>query len=230
MRVSKLFVALMISACGIGAVRAAAPSQDVRDRRTAAPNSRYAGSGPIVAPAGAAVEQYKLNAQYRGGVKKSFSDIGNGHGVYMPQAGGSFAVKLEGAVKDPESDDVYEFFVDMDFQSNGAQVREVKNRSHYSRNAGEYRDRVEKVIPFIYLVKFTQPPRDGQELSRVYRFRGHEYTLRYLTTERNVEATLYEGDTLVGKFFLERGERTPFGIEKFRVPTEGSVVLSFVKV
>ena len=227
MRVATVLVVGLVLGCA-AAVRAEEPAQDVRDRRTS--SSRSAGAAPIVAPPGSVVEQYRLNAQYRGTVKKGFNDIGRGHAVFMPQAGGSFTVKLQGSVEDPENKDVYQFLLDMEFNSAGTQIREVKNRSRYSRNASDYRDRVEKVIPFIYLVKFLAPPRQGEEPSRIYRFRGQDFTLRYMHADRNIEATLYEGDTLVGKFFLTHGGITPLAIEKFRVPTEGNVVMSFVKI
>lgn len=184
----------------------------------------------IVAPAGAVVEQYRLNAQYRGTVKKGFSDIGRGYGMYHPGASGTFSVKLDGSVEDPESKELYKFYLEMDFQAQNGQIRDVKNKNKYSANAQDYHDRVEIVVPFIHLVKFTPPPRQSEEPTRIYRYRGKEYRLRYMTAERNIEATLNEGDTMIGKFFLSRDPSTPLGIEKFRVPTEGNVVLSFVKM
>lgn len=229
MRVATVLVVNLALAClpGARAVRASDPAQDVRERRAVV--ARSAGAVAIVAPAGSLVEHYKLNAQYRGTVKKGFSDIGRGYAVFTPQSGGSFQVKLEGSVVDPERKDLYQFFLHMEFNAAGAQIRELANRCRYSANAADYRDRVEKVIPFIHLVKYTAPPRSGEEPARNYRFRGSDYTVRYMNAERNIEATLYEGDLLVGKFFLTHGATLPLAIEKFRVPTEGNVVMSFVR-
>ena len=221
----RLLTCVLVLSMAASAAHAAGKAREVRPVARA-----EAGSGPISAPPGSTVEQYTLNAQYRGTVKKGFSDIGRGFAVFSPQQSGRFTVKMEGTVHDPESQEAYGLWIDMDFESNGKDVREVANRSHYTANVGDYRPRVEKVIPFVYLVKFTRPPNEGGENTRSYRFRGTEYTLRYLPTDRNTEATLYEGDTMVGKYFLTRTPSTPLGIEKFRVPCEGNVVLSFVNV
>lgn len=221
MRVAKAacaaFLTLSLSATAAGA---AGPARDLRNRPVVIPAT------PTTAPAGAVIEEYTLNAQYRGTVRKGFPDIGKGYGMYQPQREGRFSVKLEGTVHDPEDKSIYELHVDMDFEATGREVRELSNRSRYSSNAADYRDRVERVIPFVHLVKFTRPPADREE--RAYRFRGVDYTLRYMPTDRNIEATLYQADTMIGKFFLAKGAATPLGIEKFRVPTEGNVVLSFV--
>lgn len=226
MRVATVLV-VSLSLC-TSIVSAAEPAQDVRDR--AGLGRPSATSSKIVAPAGAIVEQYRLNAQYRGTVKKGFNDIGRGYGSYLPGASGQFSVKLDGSVEDPESKDIYKFYLEMTFQAQNGQIRDLGNKNKYSSNAQDYHDRVEKVVPFIHLVKFTPPPRPGEEPTRIYRYRGKEYHLRYMTAERNIEATLNEGDTMIGKFFLSRDPATPLGIEKFRVPTEGNVVLSFVKL
>ena len=224
----RLATVLVVGLLLVSNVPVRAQAQDVRDRRQL--SSRAAETNQIAAPPGSTVEQYRLNAQYRGTVKKGFSDIGKGYAVFSPGTAGQFAVKLEGSVEDPENHDVYNFFLDMSFQTSNGQIRDGRNKNHYSSNAQDYHDRVEKVVPFIHLVKFTPPPRPDQEPTRVYRYRGSEYRLRYMTAEHNIEATLYEGDTLVGKFFLSREPTTPLAIEKFRVPTEGNVVLSFVRM
>jgi hypothetical protein len=221
MRVLTAILVLISMATTATTATAGAPARDVRSRPVIIP-------AVPTAPAGGIVEQYTLNAQYRGTVRKGFPDIGKGFGLYQPQREGRFSVRLEGTVHDPEDKSIYELHVDMDFEATGREVRELANRSHYSHNATDYRDRVERVIPFVHLVKFTRPPTDREE--RAYRFRGVDYTLRYMPTDRNIEATLYQSDTMIGKFFLEKGAATPLGIEKFRVPTEGNVVLSFVNI
>jgi len=175
-------------------------------------------------------ERYHLNAQYRGGVKKGFPDIGQGSAVFTPQGASRFSIKLNGSVEHPENREVYKFWLDMDLQLNGDSLRIVQNRNRYNERAEEYREQVERAIPFVYLVKYTPMPGPGQDPARVYRFKGTEFTLRYVPTERHVEATLYDGDTLVGKFFLLRDQhRIPLVFEKFRVPTVDNVVLSFIR-
>lgn len=204
-------------------------TQAVRDRKVVMPAGVVPAPQPMTP--GSVVEQYRVNAQYRGGVKKGFSDIGRGTAVFTPQGGARFSVKLDGTVENPEDKEQYSFWLDMDFQSTAAgQIKILRNGSRYSTRAIEYRERIEKVVPFVYLVKFLPIPGTDAEPTRGFRFAGTEYVLRYVPTERHVEASLYEGDSLVGKFFLLRGDRLPLVFEKFRVPTEGNVVLSFVRL
>jgi hypothetical protein len=54
------------------------------------------------------------------------------------------------------------------------------------------------------------------------------FTLRFVETDRNIEATLNEGGRMVGKFFLARTDRIPRPLEKFRITTRTGTVLSFV--
>lgn len=179
---------------------------------------------------GEVVESYILNAQYRGGVKKGFPNIGTGTGRYLPGDQNQFEVKLDGKVENPDDHRLYEFRLDMAFRMIGNNIQVVRNGNHYSDNADDYKDRVEKVIPFVHLVKFSPMPRQGEEPARSFRYKGEEFSLRYVYTEKHVEASLYEQDNLVGKFFMTRDQRQlPLSFEKFRVPTPGDVVLSFVR-
>jgi hypothetical protein len=227
MRVVTLVCLLGLAA---GTVRAE-ESLDVRERRVVV-GEAVGQTAPVQPlPPGAVVEQYKVNAQYRGGVKKGFSDIGRGTAVFVPQEGARFWVKLDGTVENPENKEQYTFWLDMEFQQTAAgSIKVLRNGSRYSSRAIEYRERIEKVVPFVYLAKFTQLPGADAEPSRAYRFAGVDYVMRYVPTERHVEASLYEGDALVGKFFLLKGDRLPLTFEKFRVPTEGNVVLSFIRL
>jgi hypothetical protein len=179
---------------------------------------------------GVTSEEYHLNAQYRGTVKKGFSDIGQGGATYTPLGNGQFNVRLNGTVRHPENRDTYEFKVDMDFQIRGSDLRILQNRSQYNARAAEYRGRVERVVPFAFLVKYTPVPASGSEPAYSYRFNGTDYVMRYAPTERHIEASLYDGDSMVGKFFLRRDARTPpLVFEKFRVPAEQDVVFSFIR-
>jgi hypothetical protein len=201
--------------------------------RAAAPPGRPHAPGvrPAAAGSGTVVEQYQVNAQYRGGIKKGFRDIGRGRATYLALGGSRFSIRLEASVENPDNHEVFTMVVDMDFQASGPSIRATRNDSRYSANAVEYRDRVERVVPFVYLVKFTSMPVAGEEPSRLFRFKGVEYVMRYVPTEKHVEASLFEGDSLVGKFFLLKdGGRQPVLFEKFRVPTEGNVVLSFIRL
>jgi len=176
------------------------------------------------------IERYSFNAQYRGGVKKGFSDIGNGSVAFHPLAENEFRVRLKGSVRHPENREIYSLELSMWFRLEGATVVVVREDNQYNERAKEYRDRVEKVVPFLYLVKFFPVPASGQEPTRRFRYRDREFIIRYVRTPKHFEATVYEKDSVVAKFFILQSPReAPLVFEKFRIPAEADLMLSFVR-
>lgn len=178
----------------------------------------------------AVVERYHLNAQYRGGVKKGFSDIGSGSVAFHRLGEKSFRVRMKGSVEHPDNRQIYSLELSMWFELDGATVVDVRQDNRYNERAQEYRDRVEKIVPFVYLVKFLPVPGAGQEPTRRFLYRGKEFIIRYVRTPRHFEATIYEGDSMVAKFFiLPTPREAPVLFEKFRLPAEEDLMLSFVR-
>ena len=187
----------------------------------------------VLAPAQAAaplVEHYQVNAQYADpSVKKNISKIGEGTVTYVTGPASAFGVKLAGRVQSPRDGTVYEFAVDIDYHASGTNISQVANRSTYSASAQEYRSRIESVVPFVYLVKFNRPGEHQSE--RSFRFRGSDYTLRTTQTEQQIEVALYEDQAFLAKFFLKKdatGNEQVY--DKIRLPTEGKISLTFVRL
>lgn len=174
-------------------------------------------------------EKYQVNAQYADpSVKKNISKIGEGTVTYTTRGPGKFGLKLLGRVQSPRDGKVYDFDVDIDYSASGNNVSQVANRSRYTAAVQEFRSRIESVVPFVYLAKYRKPGDHGSE--QAFRFRGSEYMVRTAHTEQQVEVALYEEQTLIGKFFIPRGHKGEQVFDKFRLPTEGKISLTFVRL
>lgn len=177
------------------------------------------------------VETYAVNAQYRGAVKKGFRDLGAGSVRYVALDPATFRVEVNAVVRHPEERREFRFRIHETFRLEGRRLSGVRlERAELNAAARPHEDEVRELLPFAYLVrKLEAPAHTGGERSRTIRFRGHPYTIRYRTTERNEEAELYRGNTLRGKFFMEKGRRTFAALEKFRIwlPDE-ELMVSFI--
>ncbi len=175
-------------------------------------------------------EQYLVNAQFRGGVTKSFDNLGGVDVDYRELPDRSYVVALAGTIHDPEEEGrSYRFKAAIEFDWLGSTIS-ARARSEFSADAEEYRDRILEVAPFVHIVKHSAfPPPDGpRELS--YRMNGRPYSLRYSGGERHVEVTLYEDLRTLAKFFVVPGSSAgPHEFEKYRINTVNQTVLSFVR-
>jgi len=175
----------------------------------------------LFASTACAQERYQINARYSdSGAKKQFSSLGEATVTFAKIGNSEFGIRVHASVKDPRDGKVFEFDVDNQYVAAGTRITPERNRGRYNENAAEYRPKVERVLPFIYLVRFGAP---GDE--RTYHFQGGSYTVRQRAADGGVEASLYEGDELLGKFQLHGGE-----YQKFRVETAGKIALTFVRL
>lgn len=188
-------------------------------------------AGAAVAASGI-VETYTVNAQYRGGVKKGFQDIGSGKVAYESLGPTAFRMRVKGEVKHPEEDKEYAFQISERYQVSGSSIRETAvEKKSLNEHAKPHEGRITELIPFAYLVRrLPAPAATGGDPSHSLSFRGQNYTLRYRDTERNREVELYRGESFLGKFFLEPGADGNFArLEKFRLALpEEDLVISFV--
>ena len=183
----------------------------------------------LAAPAAPVIEKYQVNAQYLDpAVKKNLSKIGEGTVTYSTADAAHFGVKLDGQVQSPRDGTIYEFHVDVDYARSGTNVSALANRSRYSASAQEFRSRIESVVPFVYLVKYAPPGEHGSE--HAFRFRGSDYTLRTTQTEQGLEVGLYEDQQFLAKFFMPVAKGAEQRFDKIRLPTEGKVSLTFVRL
>lgn len=177
------------------------------------------------------IENYNVNAQYRGAVKKGFQDVGAGKVSYESLGGSSFRVRAMGRVTHPREPKEYSFNIHQRFDINRNAVRvTATERKELNRNAAPHERRICEIFPFAYLVRYLSPPLSGGDPALHFTLGGLDYALRYRRTERHIEAELYRGDVFIGKFFLlpDAGWR-PARLEKFRVALpEEEMVVSFI--
>lgn len=189
--------------------------------------------GAAWAVAGSAVvEQYDVNAQYRGGVKKGFPELGQCKGSYLEVGPGAFQVKIKGQVRHPEENKMYEFDVRQTFSLEGDQIRMTsQEKLELNEHAKPNEDRITEVVPFAYMVRHLPLPKQGAGApERAFHYGGQLYTLRYAQVEGRSEVSLFRGEDLRGKFFLVPGRDAQFSdLVKFRVLLPGEqLVVSFV--
>ena len=174
--------------------------------------------------ASADVDQFTVNAQYRGVVKKAFTSIGSGQLSDSGQAGGTFRIQGQAEVDHPKEDREYRMKIDMTFRQDGNSIREVANRSTANPGSEEALRTTMKILPFVHIAKWADPEQgEGTYVTPRGRF-----SMRFARAERNLEASLYEGDRMVGKFFMSPDGGVPRKMEKFRIATRTGTMLSFV--
>lgn len=174
------------------------------------------------------VDEFTVNAQYRGAIKKSFKDVGGGKIEYMTTGKDDFRVRVTGLITNPDTNEKYELDLDMTFSLDGSKVNVSENRNRFDESTEWTRARIERTLPFLYLVRAYVP--DGRRgMTREYFYKGRVCTIRYGQTERNLEASVYDRDELIGKVFLKRSGKGPLAhMEKFRVPAPDDVMVSFI--
>lgn len=175
-------------------------------------------------------ESYRVNAQVRGSIQKSFEDLGVVGVVYRVTGAAKSVFAIAGKVRDPDDRSrLYRFTAEVSLERSG---RHLTSRAHsgFSEDAEEYRDRILEMSPFVYLLR-TEPFPPGGSGESEYAVNGKPYVVRWSLGERGPEATLYEGLRTVGKFFFRPGspQAGPHEYEKFRVNTVRRTVLSFVR-
>lgn len=184
------------------------------------------------AAAAGLVEDYSVNAQYRGAVKKGFQDIGSGKAAYEPLGGAAFRVKVKATVRHPKEDKEYAFNISQSYLVSGNAIRATATeKMELNATALPHERQITELLPFAYLARTLPVPADtGGERSRSFSFNGQTYVLRYSNTERDHEVSLYRGSEPLGKFFLQPERTGQFAqLEKFRIllPSD-DLVVSFI--
>lgn len=169
-------------------------------------------------------QSFIVNAQYRGVVKKAFTDIGNGE-LNDSGRGASFRVQGRADVEHPQQKNKrYHLDIDMAFRQAGGTIQETANNSRCNPGSEAALSTTEKLIPFAHIAKWLP---EGEMGAQTFNTPRGTFTLSLAQTERNLEATITENGRMAGKFFLV-GSSVPRRIEKFRITTHTGTVLSFV--
>src|ERR1043166_7880628 len=102
-----------------------------------------------VAQGAGIIEDYHVNAQYRGGVKKGFADIGTGKAAYEPLGGASFRVKVKAEVKHPKEEKTYAFNISQTFELSGNDIRVLSTeRKELNEAAAPHEHQIVEMLPF----------------------------------------------------------------------------------
>lgn len=174
------------------------------------------------AHAQAVVEDYVVNAQYRGEIKKGFKDLGRGKASYEAVGGSGFKVKMKGEVSHPDGSTTYSFTLIQSFQLEGNNVRLLgTEKKEMSKDAAPHEAWIVELVPFAYLARRLPVPNlesGAGEASRSLRYSGQTFTLSYAKSERQVEVSMLRNGELTGKFFFAPGAPKAFAtLEKFRM-------------
>lgn len=174
------------------------------------------------AHAQAVVEDYVVNAQYRGEIKKGFKDLGKGKASYEPVGSSGFKVKMKGEVSHPDGSTTYSFTLIQSFQLEGNSVRLVgTEKKEMNKDAAPHEAWIVELVPFAYLARRLPVPNleaGGGEASRSLRYSGQTFTLNYAKSERQIEVSMLRNGEMTGKFFFTPGTPKGFApLEKFRM-------------
>lgn len=180
----------------------------------------------LAGAAWADTQSFTVNAQYRGMVKKAFRDIGTGTLTNTGSAQGNVRISGHARVDHPKEEGrVYDMTLDMNLRITGNQVQEISNNSRCNPGSEEALSTTQKIAPFVHVAKWAK---SDQSTGQRFTTNRGTFNMRFAETDRNLEATLYEGERMVGKFFMEPGDNLPRKLEKFRITTSGGTVISFV--
>jgi hypothetical protein len=175
-------------------------------------------------------EVYEVGAQYRGGMKKTFKELGRGVLSCATIAPDRFAVALEATVRHPRTDELLELSIDREYRLDGDRVRKVRENDQFNAAAQRHRKRFIDTVALAYLVKWHTPrTHAGPWPARTYRIDGHRFSFGYAPSGRWLEATLRGPDGIVGKLFLRSHDGGVRPIDKFRVHAREDLIVSFVK-
>ncbi len=167
-------------------------------------------------------DTFRVGAEQAG---VAYNHIGKGRISYQPSGGKSFRVSVDARITNPQTEEQYEIRLALAFvlDEQRLYLKKEQSKSFFSEAARQYAGRVEALCAFAHIVRITIPPQEGREPTRTYVFRGDEYTLLYVPTERYKEVTLIESGQKVAKFFLCRDSVSlPVQIAHFRLyPGEG---------
>lgn len=174
-------------------------------------------------------ERFLVNAAVSGVVRSNLKDLGRASVQCLELPNHKFRVRAGGSVSNPEKKKAYKFAVDMTFSLAGRRFSIVSSGNRYNADAQEFRDRVERVVPFLHLVKSLPVPSTADEPSRSFLAPHGYFVLRYRRTERQVEVSLHQDDSLVARFFLSDGFGRPNILEKFLIPANPEVTINFYR-
>lgn len=183
---------------------------------------------PVAGRAGG--ERYRVHAQHRGPVKKTFDNLGTVTLRFVARGERGGTLEIEGSVRDPEDEGAtYRIAAFVDLERWRSKIK-TRLRGSFGDGADEARDRLLEIVPFVFYLRTEPFPALGGAAEVAYRIDEKDFRVRYADGERGVEATVYEGLRTVGKLFFRPGPAAGrHDIDRFRVNSVRRSVLSFVR-
>ena len=188
-----------------------------------APHPAASVAEPVAPPH---TDRFDVSASVGGVERSNLRDIGKATLQYveLPKA---FRMRGVAQVEHREKHNVYRFQLDMTFRLEGRRLEVVENRNRFPGDAAEVRDKVERAVPFLYLLRALPVPPEADEQSRSYLAKHGYFVVRYARRETNVEAALYRDDELVGKFWLAPHPGAANDLDRIEIPASESVMVVF---
>ena len=187
----------------------------------------------FIALTGGASEQwqfYRINAQYRGAVKKSFRDIGCGIAWFKDLTAETSQVIAHVCAQNPDKkSDVFAFRVNLVLEYNNDSTR-VANEV-YKSFEGMHGERTNQVLQLICLWDLIRRhTRHGALLNPMMNMNGQalSFNIRDVRQKREITCNAAQKLGFSGKFFLQQVGANGWQIEKFHFRS-GKISVSMVQ-
>lgn len=170
-----------------------------------------------------------VDASVGGVVRRDLRELGKAALQYLPLEAGRFRLRGAADVEHREKKKRYRFQLDMTVQVAGHHLTVLENRNRFDGDAAGIRERVERVVPFLYLARMLPVPAPAEEPARTWLARHGLFVMRYLRREALVEASLYQDDALVARFELEPRGLAPPRLDRIAIPASEHVMVRFTR-
>ncbi|MBF0500174.1 MAG: hypothetical protein HQM09_08575 [Candidatus Riflebacteria bacterium] len=178
-------------------------------------------------------EAYEINAQYRGGVKQGFQELGCAVAWYNDLSPTEHQIMLHACVKHPkEKNQYYSFRLNMAYTVNKAGcIITRQSEAWFEKFEPDHQEQIKDMVMLMAMTHEGLLPASGNGIIRVGQT-DLKINPASLTPGKKQELEVFRpGKTpLEGKFFLKPGTGgKPFAFEKFRFKRE-KISISFVTV
>ena len=173
-------------------------------------------------------DHFRVDAAVGGVVRRDLREIGKAVIQYVDLPG-AFRMRGAAQVEHREKKKTYRFQLDMTFRAQGRRLEVVDNKSRFSEDSKDIREKVERVVPFFYLLRTLPVPAEAEEPSRTWLARHGYFVLRYQRREEWVEATLHQDDELVGRFRLGSKPGRSNDLDRIEIPAAQNVMVLFTR-
>ena len=182
-------------------------------------------------------EPFRVEANYRGVVNKSFDALGKGILRCKPLGPSTFSVELYAKAKYPGKDDEkdeakknIEFKVSRKFELAGKNIKVLDQKNWFNETAAKYQNKILNTVSLAYLIKYATPRgENGPWPDASYVIEGRTYFLTHHKVKNTLEVTLRDdqGEKPIGKFFLVANPSGIWAFEFFRVNTRDEINVEF---